>query len=241
LFYGLFHDSIGWNVIYRKDQLVMLIFFVQHLYFLAAIYFTIFWMLFFVVIKKGRIEILKMSFAGLILGPLVELMHLNDWWRPHFIFNSFIKIEDLLFGFSIAGIASAVYIIIQRPETQDKLTPKVKSVMIFIALIILFGTFYFWHTSSFLSSILCFSFSIILASVKNSNTLLSIVFTGFFVLILATPGYLFGIYINPTWIQQEWILSKLSGIMLMGIPIEEFIWFFFAGMGIAAFQEYFLF
>ena len=45
------------------------------------------------------------------------------------------------------------------------------------------------------------------------------------------------LYINPNFINNEWMLDKLSGVMLLNVPIEEYIWYLFAGLGISALQE----
>jgi transcriptional regulator of nitric oxide reductase len=56
-------------------------------------------------------------------------------------------------------------------------------------------------------------------------------------LTFTIAGYLFLIYINPNFVKETYLLDHLSRILILGIPIEELIWFFFAGMGISAFQK----
>lgn len=180
-----------------------------------------------------------MSIVGLIMGPLVEVIHLKDWWNPNFIFNSFIRIEDILFGFSFAGVASATYLIL----SSKKIGNMKKSESVFYKIIVsaltpflLFGLFFLFHFTSFWSSIIAMSLNIILICNYRSQFISEMLLTGFFILIIAVPGYFFGVFIYPGWIQAEWLVNHLSGITINTVPIEEFIWFLFAGTNIAALQ-----
>jgi len=51
--------------------------------------------------------------------------------------------------------------------------------------------------------------------------------------------YLVLLQINPDYITNEWLLHELTGISVLRVPIEEFIWYFFAAIGAAALQELF--
>ena len=213
----------------------MMLFFANHLYFLSGLYFTFFWVLFFLNTENKK-KMILVSLSGLVFGPLVEFMHLIDWWQPHFLFNTIIKVEDLFFGFSISGISMAVFTILASGKAMKRhhcsLLSKVS--LIIVILFILFGTFLFFNLSSFWSSIFTFTFGVLVICYWEPELFFLFLLAGGFLLLLSIPGYLFGIYINPNWVQQEWLVSKLSGIFIYNIPIEEFVWFFFAGMGIPA-------
>ncbi len=173
------------------------------------------------------------------LGPFVEQMHFIDWWQPHVISNSFIKIEDILFGFSLGGIVSGIYsILCSHIKMKSILSLKIYSKIFIIAcsLFSVFGLFYIFHIHSFLSSIVSLSVPIIILAWKDRKLLLPTFLTGVIVAIIALLGYLFGLYINPNFVKETYLLAHLSGVLVSGIPIEELIWFFFAGMGGSAFQ-----
>lgn len=61
--------------------------------------------------------------------------------------------------------------------------------------------------------------------------------TGLLVCLLFLPMYLVLLQVNPDYITNEWLLHELAGISVLGVPIEEFIWYFFASIGVAALQE----
>lgn len=179
------------------------------------------------------------SLISAVLAPFVQRMHLTDWWYPNYIFDSFIKIEDLLFGYSAGGVIFAIGFIIQ---TQFKgivksyqVSNKLKTGVVLISVMLLFGLFYFFQIHSFWSSIIAFAYAPIFAGILNPKSIPIMFITGVLVVIIAMPGYLFGIFVNPNWVQNEWLIDQLSGLTILKIPLEEIVWFFFAGIGMSAF------
>jgi hypothetical protein len=218
-------------------------FIVEYPYFFAAILFLLLWLISFWVIPKiNRKDMLKISLITLILGPLVEQMHFTDWWHPHFIFNSFITIEDTLFGFGVGGIIYASYVLLRNKlalKKQSSFTLFQKAAIATLSLFSLFGLFYLFHIHSFWSSLISLFVPILVVSIYDRRMLLPIFLSGVGMVILTYFGYLLTIYLDPAFVSQTYNLSKLSGILVSGIPIEELCWFFFAGMGISAFSVIF--
>lgn len=184
-----------------------------------------------------------LGIIGMALGPLVQQMHLVDWWQPHFVFDTAIKFEDLLFGFVATGTAVSLYTCIRTffSAPQLKTSKLFKIALAGATFFAVFGLFYWFGVHSFVSSVIGFCLSLLAVSVLRPSLFIPLVITGFCLALIAFPGYLFGIYLNPTWVQTEWLLASLSGHLFSGIPIEELLWFFFAGAGLGAFQEIFIF
>lgn len=215
-------------------------FLVNHLYFLGAIIFSILWLILFIANKKNRKKMIVIGLIFVIGGAFAEQMHFTDWWHPNFIFNSFFTVEDILFGFTGGGVVSAVYSILSSYLKDDFILPLnfIKKIIIAITfLFLIFGLFYIFHIHSFISSIIALSIPTIVVGVYNRKSLIPMFLTGIFMLIFAMAEYLFLIYINPNFVKETYLLNHLSGILVLGIPIEELIWFFFAGMGMSAFQK----
>jgi hypothetical protein len=216
-------------------------FFSQHVYFLSAVLFFLLWLLLFTLNNKtDRRTILTVSFVTLVLGFFVEQMHLVDWWHPIFVFNSTIKIEDVLFGFSCGGDISGIYCLLTRGMWQSK--PKIfkehyKIVLTLVSLFCLFGLFYLFHIRSFWSSIFALSVPVITVLFWKPRVIPIVFLTGCIITFIALLGYLFAIRINPNYVTETYNFHYLSGRLFLGIPIEELWWFFFAGIGIASFQE----
>lgn len=184
-----------------------------------------------------------MSVIGIIFTlPIFQNMYVVDWWHPNFIFSSaYIKIEDLIFGFSLLGIISSVYSILKSKDIKlsesKSFTLMQKVIIIIVVFSIFLGLFYIFNLNSFWSSVMGASLGALVIFVKRPKFLKYAIMTGIFVLIIFTPVYMLSLYINPNFIKNEWMLNKLSGVMLLNVPIEEYIWYFFAGLGISALQE----
>lgn len=213
-------------------------FLVNHLYLLAALYFLFFWIIFFTMNPKGRKFMFVVSIFGMLLGPFVQEMHLIDWWYPNFWFDTFIKIEDLIFGFGFAGVASSVFSILAPYfNTRDFIiSNKYFFSILSISTVLLFGLFYWLGISSFWSSVIACLFGIAGSLYKKPFYFIPSLLTGIFMIILVLPGYLGGFIMNPTWFQDEWFLEKLSSVFFLNIPIEELIWFFLATLLLALLQ-----
>ncbi len=61
--------------------------------------------------------------------------------------------------------------------------------------------------------------------------------TGIISLSFALVLYPVLLTFNPQFVQQTYMLEKLSGIMLLKTPVEEFIWFFTSGSMIGGYYE----
>jgi len=215
-------------------------FFATYPYLLAATGFSLLWLVtFFAIPKTYWKEMLQVSLVTMILGHFVEQMHFVDWWHPRFIVNAPITIEDTLFGFSAGGSMYALYIL-WKDNFQIKqhflFTLRQKITLASLSLFSLFGLFYLFHFRSFWSSLISLFIPVLAVGVYERRLLLPTFLTGISVTVIAFLGYLLTIYLDPGFVSQTYILSDLSGILVLGIPIEELFWFFFAGMGIAAFS-----
>ncbi len=218
-----------------------MIFFSQYIYFLSACIFSLLWLLFFTLNKKEDCQkMVYISLSTLVLGFFVQQMHLTDWWQPHFIFNSVIKIEDVLFGFSSGGVISGIYCLLRKHiRLQDtRMFPKLyKILLIVLSLFILFGFFYIFHVHSFLTSVFALLIPILVVCFWRPRILPIIILTGVIITTIAFLGYRFSIYINPAYVSETYLFDYLSGKLFFGIPVEELWWFLFAGLGVASAQE----
>lgn len=218
--------------------------FLEHLYLLVGLYtFLILWLPLFFLNKKGRIWMVGMSLLGAILGlPFVQKMYVADWWHPNFIFNSFIKIEDVLFGFGLVGAISSVYSLLKSKDEkllQKKFLLEQKICITIITFTFFFGLFYIFKIHSFWVTVIGSGMGTVFVAITKPAFLKYAFLTGIFILISILPIYFLGIYLNPEFIRNEWFLSQLSGITFLSIPIEEFIFYISAALGMSAFQELF--
>lgn len=211
--------------------------FATHIYLLAALLFFCWWLVLLPMVPRNRWkEMITIGFLLMVLGYLVEQMHFIDWWQPRLLFDIPLSIEDTLFGFSIGGIIYALYILY-----SDKLNiAQTHSFSLFtkigaasVSIIILFLPFYFLGVHSFWTSLMSLTIPILITAICNTRILIPAMLTGLTITTVAFCGYLFALYINPQFVPETYLIDHLLGVFILGIPVEELVWFFFAGTGIS--------
>ena len=202
------------------------------------------WLFLFLHRKDLRKEILIVSLLIGIGGPLSELWYLRDYWRPE-TFNGWpIGIEDFLFGFFIGGIASSIYEEIFGKHHSKRVNRKhhwswfiipvvALSVFVLNLLIFVFGV------NSIYASISIFIALTLLILYFRHDLLVDSLMSGLLVGAIMFFGYLIFLTIFPEAIHQWWILQNISGILILGVPIEELLWAFGWGMVGGPMYEFF--
>jgi hypothetical protein len=210
-------------------------------YLIASYYLLMGW-LFLLFYRGNKREQIAWSGVGVILGPLVEQMHLRDWWMPKFVCqNCAVHIEDLIFGLSVAGITGVIYndlwVKKETRENYKKINWKYIVILGTTGMTLAFIPYLIWGINSFYTvtgSALYLAAGI---TIKRPDLFKSMIMSGLMMMLIALPFYGIGLGLNPNWIQEEWRVSNLSGIYLWKIPIEELIWFFGIGLGFSGFWE----
>lgn len=176
-----------------------------------------------------------MSLGGMILGPLVEIMHLQDWWSPVYVCqNCNIHIEDLVFGFSTAGIAAVFYnALFVRKQTRPKFSIKKVLFLLIIVIemqILSFMPLFLPYVSSFFSVCCAGIITALILLFQRPDLIKTVLFSGVGMLVLSIPAYKLGLLIDPNWTITEWRIAQLTGWYISEIPIEDLIWFFIVGI-----------
>ncbi len=198
------------------------------------------WAVIFLIGKKSRKEMLWASFLTMPFG-LVEPIFVPEYWSPPSLFNLALRtgfdIESFIFSFAIGGIGVILYEIFFKTrhyKMKNKLIHAGRHKFYLMALlsgpiifIILFlGTnlnpIYSASIAMFtgaISAILC------RPDLKKKTLVGGVLFTGlYFIFFLAFNT------IYPYAVEQFWNLSAISGILVIGVPLEEIIFAFAFGM-----------
>lgn len=185
---------------------------------------------------------LTWSLVGLVMGPLVELMYRQDWWQPRYTFPNFpIHVEDVLFGFCIAGILSSVYEvtilrrikILSKGEKHTVYGFDLVALSVGVAFIsnILFGV------HSFYSSAIAMTIFALGVLIKRTDLFAQMVATGLLMVFVMVPFFVVGMIANHAWVQTEWMVENLWDVYLMGVPLQNVIWIFLTGFSMSGFWE----
>ena len=218
----------------------------QYTYLIGDLILLVLWIILFIWRKDIRKEMLVLSLLFGLGGPIAEAVHVLDWWRPLTITKTTLGIEDFLFGFGIGGIASIIYAYLFKKKVKIKKVKKIKEqkrnlnllYLIFLILIIYFGGFFILKLNSFFSVILAFIIPTLVIYVKRPDLIKNSLISGASLLIISILGYYILNLITPGFFDEFWLFQNIGRIMVLGIPLEEHIFYFLTGALIGPLYEY---
>ncbi|MEK6835937.1 MAG: lycopene cyclase domain-containing protein [Nanoarchaeota archaeon] len=208
------------------------------------------WLIFFIIKKDIRKEILQASLITMPLG-LTEPLFVPEYWNPGTLFNLAQKtgfdIESLIFTFSVGGIAAVFYEIIFKTKhikmsMKEHHSPRHRFHRLallspFIAFIILFPLANF---NIIYTVLIAMAVGIIATILCRPDLIKKMLYTGFLFLILYFLLF-FGLIevLSPGYIESVWNLNAISGILILGIPLEELLFGFIFGALWASWYEHY--
>ena len=207
-----------------------------------AILFPI-WLFLYLRRKDLRADILMMSLIFGVCGPLSELFYLQDYWNPQTITGTRIGVEDFLFGFFIGGIVSVIYL-----ELFNKHIKRFKDknhhwrlLFLFVAVFtFVFNALFILGINSIYASIAVFLILSLLVYYVRRDLFIDGLMSGIFLALTMLISYSVFLYVFPEAIQKWWFLHNISGILIVGIPIEELLWAFSLGLIAGPVYEFFM-
>ena len=213
-----------------------------------SLLFLIAWLVIFLFKKELRKEMFWVSVFTALFG-LTEPLFVPEYWNPPSLFNLALKIgfdiESLIFSFAIGGIGAVIYGMffkikykkMSKPEIHNKrhmfhLLTLISPVIIFVVLFFLTNL-----NPIYIASIAMFTGAIsalfcrpdLKKNIFVSGLIFLIIYFIFFLLLnLSYPGL----------VQEIWNLPAVSGILILGIPIEELMFAFSFGMLWSSYYEH---
>ncbi|MEK6897704.1 MAG: lycopene cyclase domain-containing protein [Nanoarchaeota archaeon] len=217
----------------------------QYTYLIGDLILLALWLVLFFYRKDTRKEMLVISLIFGIIGPFVELVHVLDWWKPLTITGTLIGIEDFLFGFGIGGVASVVYEHLFNKRVKVKRAKELREekrninllFLILLSLAIFFGGF-FIGLNSFVGTTLAWIIPTLITYSKRPDLIKNSLLSGISLLILSILGYHILNFITPGFFDEFWLFQNIGRIIILGIPLEEHVWFFTFGAFIGPLYEY---
>jgi len=210
-------------------------------YLIGGIIFLAIWLALFIIRKDLRRQMLVMSLIGSIFTP-IALVFLPDYWYPEHILGSFLGIEDYLFAFAIAGIGSVIYeATAGKTHTLCDCRKRSQKDLLIIALgavaILLVLTFAFDLNSIYSNYVAFFAIFGFIIFFRR-DLLWQSLMSGFMVGLLMFFFYQIWIAIYPGIIEHWWKLENISGILVLGVPLEEIVWGFSWGIAGGSLYEF---
>lgn len=207
------------------------------------------WTAIFGVRQTLRREMFWVSLFTMFFG-LTEPLFVPEYWNPPSLFDLASKtgfdIESLIFSFAIGGIVAALYETIfearHRKMTGEEMSNKrhmlhglaiASPIIAFIPLYFLTGLNPIYSTSIAMtvggvSSLLC------RPDLKKKILMSGLLFAGLYFAFFLGINLLLPTFIN------SWNLSAISGVLVLGVPLEELMFAFTFGMMWSSIYEHVL-
>lgn len=204
----------------------------QYVWFTWASAFLIPWLVIFYAFPQHRKTMWMVSLATTPFG-LTEPLFVPEYWNPPTLFDlaqrTGFDLESLIFSFGIGGVGSVLYSVITHhndiavPESQKRLPLHHHHYKALASPFIAFALLYFLPWNPIYPSIVAMAVGAIATilcrpDLKTKTWVGGVLFFAYyFVFFLALEAS------SPGYVQQVWRLSDISGIMLLGIPLEELL------------------
>jgi hypothetical protein len=212
-------------------------------YLFGVLMFLPVWLILYIQRKDLREEMVFMGILVTIGAIYTEaFVWTKDWWHPQTLTGTVVGVEDILFAFFIGGIIASIYEEVFKDKLvhiRSKKKENLKHFLIVIFLCIFIGNFSFFYMNmhSFYSSVLAMLIPTIVIYFYRKDLVVLSLSSGAIITLLSIPIYCTTFFFDPTAI-NSWFHQNISGIMLLGIPIEDLVWFFVTGMFIAPLYEF---
>jgi len=180
-----------------------------------------------------------MLWAGCLttwMGPLFEYWNHRDYWRPEYFLpirwgSWTFGLEDLLISFVCGGLCAGFFDLAARRQGERELAA-IKPAGAARFLLVLLAAFL--AVSLFISLFRCNSVYAT-AGVASAwgawflsrrprwivPAMLTVLLSGT-LLLLSYWGFYFRVF--PEVFERWWLVSALSGLMVLGVPVEELLW-----------------
>ena len=208
-------------------------------YLIGDLLFFIPWVVFYLSRKDLRKEMITMSIIAGIGSFLTAYFLTIDWWKPLTITGTRIGIEDLMLGVT-GGIAAVLYeeFFRKRLYKRDKKLHNKGLILIIMLTIVTFGIFFLgFRLSSFIACISSLAVFVFIVSYLRKDLLIASLINGALMTLIVIPFYLVLVFLFKNFIEVTYPY-KLSGFQFLTIPIEELVFWFFFGMAVTLFYEY---
>jgi len=215
----------------------------EYTYLAATIPALVVWVVFFFLRKDLRKEMLMMSLGIAFLNLVTAYLWWGvDWWSPPTLTGTRVGIEDFITGFASGGVMAVAYEVIFR-KRHIRLRQKCDYCPRQSTLIILLGlltAFLFWiaEFSLFNASAVALLVVAGILFYFRKDLFFNGVISGVLTLLISIPSYVVIQMFSPGWIAEVYLFETLSGVLALGVPIEEFVFWFLAGFVFGPFYEY---
>ena len=185
----------------------------------------------------------EMFWTSLLTAPfgLTELLFVPEYWNPPSLFNLAARtgfdIESLIFCFAIGGIGAVLYESVFRVKHKKMSSHEMHSkrhrfhkLALIFPIIVFLPLYLLTKLNPIYSSSIAMFVGGIAAMLCRPDLKKKIFMGGILFLALYFTFFLLFNISYPGIVQEVWNLSAISGMLVLGIPLEELLFAFTFGM-----------
>ena len=197
-----------------------------------------------------RKEMLSISFGTMLLG-FTEPLFVPEYWNPPTLFDlaqlTGFDIESLIFTFAIGGTGSVLYRVIYKKNIMKMEINEMKSsrhqlhiYILFLPVPIFIVLAIFTQLNHIYCGVIAMFAGALLTLYCRPDLKWKIWIGGLLFLIYYFIFFLTLLAFFPDFVTRVWNLEVLTGILFLGIPIEELMYAFTFGMLWSSLYEHIL-
>ncbi len=212
------------------------------IYFMGSLFFIAVWLILFIAIPRSRRPMLWSSVTLMLVAPLFDYLNQADYWNPEFLFRIALDlpgsaqmtfgIEGMMLGFGVAGISAGTFDYFLRREDPGVITGITWGSYgrlwhgSLLAVAGIFLTHFLFGINSVRAHIYALAALSILFFWKKRASWIrpSIKTAASMIVVMAVFYYAYFLRFWPDVIEDWWKLDQMWGIILWGVPLEEFLW-----------------
>lgn len=216
-------------------------------YLLGCFYFLAIWLFLFWRLKKHRKLMILASIVFTPLGMIFEyILWIKDWWHPLTITGTKIGIEDFLLSFTHVTLPTTLYIYVFEKNIQEfdfskrNILKGFKNLILIVpfSLLTTLVIFYVLKFNSPFSTLIGLLLGSIYIFLGRKDLILHSILAGLLLVLVVFSCFWLGISIYPDIINEFWCVGKISNILVLGVPIEDLLFYLGVGMFLGIMYPY---
>ncbi|MDO8514838.1 MAG: lycopene cyclase domain-containing protein [bacterium] len=215
-------------------------------YTLLVCFFTLVWVILFIIRKDLRREMFIMSLLAAPLGPFGDFFYQRDYYLLPILNGHYWWIYSLACGFVYGGVAAVLYETLLKEHHRIQRGIRKKqgrhywwfwAVFLGGGAFMYVGTFLLQINSIYVSFCVMF-LGALWIGYQRKDLLVEAVGSGLALMAVTTVFYLVLQLVFPGIFETQWNIASLSGLFILGIPVEEYVWAFMWGLITGPAYEY---
>lgn len=209
----------------------------QFAYLIGSLFLLSLWVVIYVLKPRLRRKMLIVSLFTASLG-LTEPIFVPSYWMPPTLFNLAEKIhfdfESIIFSFAVGGITAVLYEAIFKVK-REKLSShnqhqsghRIHAIALASPIVSFLLLFLLTPLNSIYCAIIALVIGVIATWYCRPDLLQAMFIGGFlFLTVYFVIFFITFVLLTPGYIRVVWNFSNISGILILGVPVEELL---FAG------------